>query len=276
MSRNSYFAYLMFLCDIGVCVYPAKETEESDDREETEEDEVVPVVNESYVNLKRKSATARRPETFNVLRENGKLCQEFQRKQVKEKHLSTFVPALLSKCVTLPSSQASRRFRSMLEERKQLPAWQERENILDQLDRCQVLVVSGMTGWVTQSANVTRRGALASVVTASCHVPLQVRQDDADPSVHSGRVAGRPGGARGQRRLHAAAPHLRRLGGPASGAGAGGAPGQLGGLPDPPGEREGKGQFAHGLANRSRGLTAPRFSVRRRPPGCCTAPPACC
>lgn len=40
----------------------------------------------------------------------------------------------------------------MLEQRRRLPAWQEKENILGQLDRCQVLVVSGMTGWVTQGS----------------------------------------------------------------------------------------------------------------------------
>lgn len=36
----------------------------------------------------------------------------------------------------------------MLEQRRKLPAWQERENILGTLERSQVLVVSGMTGWV--------------------------------------------------------------------------------------------------------------------------------
>lgn len=36
----------------------------------------------------------------------------------------------------------------MLEQRRRLPAWQEKEKILDLLDQCQVLVVSGMTGWV--------------------------------------------------------------------------------------------------------------------------------
>lgn len=54
--------------------------------------------------------------------------------------------------VMLLFSQSSRRFRSMLDQRKNLPAWQEKENILDQLDQCQVLVVSGMTGWVAQSS----------------------------------------------------------------------------------------------------------------------------
>ena len=37
----------------------------------------------------------------------------------------------------------------MLEQRRKLPAWNEKENILDLLERCQVLVVSGMTGWVS-------------------------------------------------------------------------------------------------------------------------------
>lgn len=44
----------------------------------------------------------------------------------------------------------------MLEQRRKLPAWQEKENILDLLDRCQVLVVSGMTGWVTQGSITCR------------------------------------------------------------------------------------------------------------------------
>jgi HrpA-like RNA helicase len=34
----------------------------------------------------------------------------------------------------------------MLQQRQKLPAWNEKENILDLLDNCQVLVVSGMTG----------------------------------------------------------------------------------------------------------------------------------
>lgn len=42
--------------------------------------------------------------------------------------------------------QSSRRFQSMLHERQKLPAWQERETILDLLTSHQVLVVSGMTG----------------------------------------------------------------------------------------------------------------------------------
>nr|XP_040030186.1 putative ATP-dependent RNA helicase DHX57 [Gasterosteus aculeatus aculeatus]XP_040030187.1 putative ATP-dependent RNA helicase DHX57 [Gasterosteus aculeatus aculeatus] len=96
------------------------ETEEPDERDE--EDEAVPVETESYVNLRKKIVNKHNLKTDNVLKENGKLCREFKMKM------------------------SSGRFRSMLEQRKKLPAWQEKENILDLLDQCQVLVVSGMTG----------------------------------------------------------------------------------------------------------------------------------
>ncbi|XP_022604934.1 putative ATP-dependent RNA helicase DHX57 [Seriola dumerili] len=98
------------------------EAEELDEREEDDEDEVVPVESESYVNLRKKMVNKHNLKIDNLLQENGKLCREFQRKK------------------------SSRRFRSMLDQRKNLPAWQEKENILDLLDQCQVLVVSGMTG----------------------------------------------------------------------------------------------------------------------------------
>uniref|UniRef100_H3DMF3 Putative ATP-dependent RNA helicase DHX57 n=1 Tax=Tetraodon nigroviridis TaxID=99883 RepID=H3DMF3_TETNG len=98
------------------------ETEELDERDEEDEDEDVPVENESYVNLRKKTVQKHHLKTDNVLQESGKLCREFQRKQ------------------------PSRRFASMLEQRRKLPAWQERENILGALEQSQVLVVSGMTG----------------------------------------------------------------------------------------------------------------------------------
>nr|XP_020832636.1 putative ATP-dependent RNA helicase DHX57 isoform X3 [Phascolarctos cinereus] len=41
---------------------------------------------------------------------------------------------------------ASRQYQSILQERRSLPAWEERETILDLLSKHQVLVVSGMTG----------------------------------------------------------------------------------------------------------------------------------
>uniref|UniRef100_A0A4W6FQP7 Putative ATP-dependent RNA helicase DHX57 n=1 Tax=Lates calcarifer TaxID=8187 RepID=A0A4W6FQP7_LATCA len=98
------------------------EAEELDERDEDEEDEAVPVESESYVNLRKKMVNKHNLKIDNLLQENGKLCREFMRKK------------------------SSRRFRSMLEQRKNLPAWQEKENILDLLERCQVLVISGMTG----------------------------------------------------------------------------------------------------------------------------------
>ncbi|KAM9328553.1 putative ATP-dependent RNA helicase DHX57 [Pholidichthys leucotaenia] len=100
----------------------ATDSEELDERDEDEEDEVILVESESYVSLRKNMVSKHKQKMANLLQENGKLCQEFQRKQ------------------------ASRRFKSMLKQRKKLPAWQEKENILDVLDRCQVLVVSGMTG----------------------------------------------------------------------------------------------------------------------------------
>uniref|UniRef100_A0A672HHI3 Putative ATP-dependent RNA helicase DHX57 n=1 Tax=Salarias fasciatus TaxID=181472 RepID=A0A672HHI3_SALFA len=100
----------------------AGEAEELAEKDEDEEETAVPVENESYVNLRKNMVNKHNQNMGNLLQENGKLCREFQKKQ------------------------SSRRFRSMLEQRRSLPAWQEKENILDVLDRCQVLVVSGMTG----------------------------------------------------------------------------------------------------------------------------------
>ncbi|XP_062299417.1 putative ATP-dependent RNA helicase DHX57 [Scomber scombrus] len=101
-----------------------KETEEAEELDERDEDvdDDVPVETESYVNLKKRMANKHNMKIENLLQENGKLCREYQRKQ------------------------SSRRFKSMLEQRRKLPAWQEQDNILHLLDRCQVLVVSGMTG----------------------------------------------------------------------------------------------------------------------------------
>lgn len=99
-----------------------EEAEELDERDEEEDDKAVPVESESYVNLRKRMVNKHNLKIDNLLQENGKLCREFRRKQ------------------------SSRRFRSMLEQRRKLPAWQEQDNILDMLDQCQVLVVSGMTG----------------------------------------------------------------------------------------------------------------------------------
>lgn len=136
--------------------FKVKEVAEAQELSRDEEDmaaTVVPVESESYVNL-RKRTVGKHSAKDNVLQENGKLCREFAKKQVGErgwpnatKHVSAMTsdPCLLLFIATF-FVQLSRRFKSMLEQRKNLPAWQERENILDLLDQCQVLVVSGMTG----------------------------------------------------------------------------------------------------------------------------------
>lgn len=100
----------------------AEEAESPDERDEDDEDEAVPVESESYVSLRKRMVNKHNPKIDNLLKENGKLCREFKKKL------------------------SSGRFRSMLEERRKLPAWQEKENILELLGQCQVLVVSGMTG----------------------------------------------------------------------------------------------------------------------------------
>lgn len=60
------------------------EAEELDDRDEEDEDEAVPVETESYVNLRKKMVTKHSLKIDNLLQENGKLCREFQKKQVRE------------------------------------------------------------------------------------------------------------------------------------------------------------------------------------------------
>lgn len=72
---------------------------------------------------------------------------------------------------------------------------------------------------------------------------LQVWQDHSDPSVHPGRFVGWPSRAGGKHYLYSATPYLCHLCGPESGTGACRAFGQLSGLPDPPGECQGKGMF---------------------------------
>uniref|UniRef100_A0A4W5KEL6 Putative ATP-dependent RNA helicase DHX57 n=1 Tax=Hucho hucho TaxID=62062 RepID=A0A4W5KEL6_9TELE len=96
-------------------------TEDMEEEEDDEEEVVVPET-ESYVNLRKKMVKRHEERTGSRQQENAKLCREFRTKQ------------------------SSRRFTSMLQQRQKLPAWNEKKNILDLLDNCQVLVVSGMTG----------------------------------------------------------------------------------------------------------------------------------
>lgn len=137
------------------------DAEELDEKDEDERDHAVPVKNDSYVKLKR-NMVKKHNTMGNLLLENSKLCKEFSRKQVglREKmciFFLVFLPPNPSQydasfviCFRFPlvplSNQSSRRYSSMLEQRKNLPAWQEKEHILDALDQCQVLVISGMTG----------------------------------------------------------------------------------------------------------------------------------
>ncbi|XP_067845385.1 putative ATP-dependent RNA helicase DHX57 [Heptranchias perlo] len=95
--------------------------EEDDDMQE-EESEALVMETERCVHLKKRQMKKYDRNVENVYRENQKLCKQFQTKW------------------------SSRRYQSMLQERKKLPAFQERDTILDLLNKAQVLVVSGMTG----------------------------------------------------------------------------------------------------------------------------------
>ncbi|KAM6298213.1 putative ATP-dependent RNA helicase DHX57 isoform 2-T2 [Aegotheles albertisi] len=99
-----------------------QEEEEVAGEEEEDEPEQVAVENESYVNLKKKLSRKYDVHAKSLYNENVKICTQFRLKK------------------------SSRHFQSMLYERQKLPAWQERETILDLLKSHQVLVVSGMTG----------------------------------------------------------------------------------------------------------------------------------
>uniref|UniRef100_A0A8C2SXM1 Putative ATP-dependent RNA helicase DHX57 n=1 Tax=Coturnix japonica TaxID=93934 RepID=A0A8C2SXM1_COTJA len=98
---------------------PEEEVAEEEDEDEPQQ---VIVENESYVNLKKKLSRKYDVHSKSTYNENVKICMQFRLKK------------------------SSRHFQSMLYERQKLPAWQERETILDLLTRHQVLVVSGMTG----------------------------------------------------------------------------------------------------------------------------------
>lgn len=65
-------------------VFKVKEAEELDGRDEEDDDEAIPVENESYVNLRKKMVNKHNLKIDNLLQENGKLCREFQKKQVNE------------------------------------------------------------------------------------------------------------------------------------------------------------------------------------------------
>jgi len=61
------------------------EAEELDEKDEDEDDEEdVPVETESYVNLRKKMVNKHNMKIDNLQKENGKLCREFKKKQVKD------------------------------------------------------------------------------------------------------------------------------------------------------------------------------------------------
>ncbi|XP_072360427.1 putative ATP-dependent RNA helicase DHX57 [Scyliorhinus torazame] len=107
---------------LAVAVKDDAGTEVEDDDLLEEEPEAVVMETESYVHLKKRQLKKYNWKLENVYRENQKLCNSFQTKQ------------------------SSRRYQSMLQERKKLPAFHERDTILALLNKAQVLVVSGMTG----------------------------------------------------------------------------------------------------------------------------------
>ncbi|NWH67915.1 DHX29 helicase, partial [Geococcyx californianus] len=106
----------------GTLNFPPVEEEEVAEEEEEDEPKQAVVAKESYVKLKKKLSKKYDVQAKSLYNENVKICMQFRLKK------------------------SSRHFQSMLHERQKLPAWQERETILDLLKSHQVLVVSGMTG----------------------------------------------------------------------------------------------------------------------------------
>ncbi|XP_054033244.1 putative ATP-dependent RNA helicase DHX57 [Dryobates pubescens] len=99
-----------------------EQQEEEEEEEEEDEPEEVVVGQESYVNLKKKQPKKWEVQARAVCQENARICAQFRLRK------------------------SSRHFQSLLYERQKLPAWQERDRILELLRSHQVLVVSGMTG----------------------------------------------------------------------------------------------------------------------------------
>ncbi|GAA6065157.1 putative ATP-dependent RNA helicase DHX57, partial [Tachysurus ichikawai] len=98
-------------------------TEDIEDEQDDEDaEESIPIENESYVNFRKRMEKKTDIRAEEVLQENKKLCREFRKKT------------------------SSRRYASMQEQRVKLPVWDKKHNILDALEKNQVLVISGMTG----------------------------------------------------------------------------------------------------------------------------------
>ncbi|XP_064002332.1 putative ATP-dependent RNA helicase DHX57 [Pogoniulus pusillus] len=124
--------------------------------EEEEEEPEQAVGNESYVNLQRKLSKRYDVQARPVCEENARICAQFRLRK------------------------SSRHFQSMLHERQKLPAWQERDRILELLESHQVLVVSGMTGCgkTTQIPqfilDASLQGPPSSVANIICTQPRRI------------------------------------------------------------------------------------------------------
>ncbi|XP_062912424.1 putative ATP-dependent RNA helicase DHX57 isoform X1 [Mobula hypostoma] len=102
--------------------YSPRKEDEDDILEEEVETAAVVVETESYAHLKKRQLKKFNWKVENIYKENQKLYKQFKDKQ------------------------SSKRYQSMLQERKKLPAFDAKDQILDMLSKAQVLVVSGMTG----------------------------------------------------------------------------------------------------------------------------------
>ncbi|KPP56085.1 putative ATP-dependent RNA helicase DHX57 [Scleropages formosus] len=142
--------------------------EEEDEEEEDNEEEAkeIAVETESYVNLRKKVVKRYEGRTENLQKDDARLCREFRSKRQRQK----------------------------------LPAWQERENILDLLKEHQVLVVSGMTGcgkttqipqFILDATLQGPRGLVANIVCtqprriSAISVAQRVAQERAERLGHS-------------------------------------------------------------------------------------------
>nr|XP_056709065.1 putative ATP-dependent RNA helicase DHX57 [Euleptes europaea] len=99
-----------------------KELVLEEEEEDGEEVQTVHVESESYVNFKKNLLRKFSTQAKSIGKENVKICKQFSLKK------------------------SSRHYQAVLQERQNLPAWEEKNTILRLLNKHQVLVVSGMTG----------------------------------------------------------------------------------------------------------------------------------
>ncbi|CAM9576957.1 unnamed protein product [Lampetra planeri] len=143
----------------GPTMTPPPAVSSRDGAEEDGDDaSTVGVEPESYVRLKQRQQERKRRDRRqqDTLAQNAKLCRQYREKM------------------------SSRQYQSMLQERSKLPAWEERELILELLQLHQVLVVSGMTGCgkTTQVPqfvlDASLQGSPANVCNLVCTQPRRI------------------------------------------------------------------------------------------------------